>query len=189
MTTFTGQISQSTDDGEQNSSGIVSLTGTLLPLSLGSWTALRFQNVTIPQGATINSATISGWATSAKNISSSIYANKVANAGAIPTTTNGISGLTRTTANVSWAQNSLTASAFNVSPDISAVIQEIVNQGGWSIGNALTIILGNSENVTLAASFEAYDGSPSEAAQLTIDYIGGPVITPAAAFFLRLISP
>jgi Fibronectin type III domain len=180
VSSFSGQVSQSTDDGFQApTTGTVTLTGAsaILDLSSGSssWLAVRFQNVTVPPGATISAATLSLWATTAKNISSVIYGNKVANPSTLTTTTNYLSGLARTTASVSWSASSMTAGAFSASPDISAIITELIGQAGWASGNSIILILENSESASLAVTVEMYDGSPSEAAELSVTYTGGSV--------------
>jgi hypothetical protein len=82
------------------------------------------------------------------------------------------SGRTRTSASVLW--HGFTQSAFNTyqdSPDISTIIQEIVNRAGWSSGNALGIAIpddGSSAHVV--GNFVGHGGSPDESAQITIVY-------------------
>ncbi|MHC4699027.1 MAG: hypothetical protein ACYTFQ_00470, partial [Planctomycetota bacterium] len=56
--------------------------------------------------------------------------------------------------------------------NIASVIEEIVNQDGWASGNALVIIIGDntdnpSEGLRCA---ESYDGSPSAAPLLNIEF-------------------
>jgi hypothetical protein len=170
MSTFSGQVSQSSDDGTQTSSGSVSVTTTVAVVSTGSWQAFRFQNVTIPSGATISSASISIWPTTAKSIDSTIYGNKVANPATLSTTTSYISGLAETAASVNWIAGPFTAGAFVASPDISAIITELIGQAGWASGNSMIFILENFEALTSAATIEMYDGSPSEAAELSVTY-------------------
>ncbi len=173
MTTFNAQVSQSTDDGSQNSSGTVTLTGGAAVLSVSTWAAFRFQNVTVPPGATITAASLSLWPTTAKDMNSTVYGNKVANPGTLAATASYISGLALTTASVSWIPGPMTAGAFNASPDISAIITELIGQAGWASGNSIILILDNTETMSLAVSVEMYDGSSSEAAELSISYTGG----------------
>ncbi len=51
-------------------------------------------------------------------------------------------------------------------PDISSLIGEVVNQGGWSSGNSIVIIItGTGSRVA-----EAFDGVPAAAPLLHIEY-------------------
>ena len=54
--------------------------------------------------------------------------------------------------------------------DISAIIQEIVNQGGWASGNSLALIItGSGKRVA-----ESFDGDPNGAAELHVEFTTGP---------------
>ncbi|MDZ7845786.1 MAG: hypothetical protein U5L96_02840 [Owenweeksia sp.] len=53
------------------------------------------------------------------------------------------------------------------SPDLSNLVQSMVNRAGWKSGNALNFILhGTGERVA-----ESYDGSSSQAAILVVEYL------------------
>ena len=169
MPTFSAQVSQSTDDGSQNSSGTVTLTGGAAVLSVSTWLAARFQNVTIPSGATISAATLSLWATTAKTINSNIFENKLANPSTLSSTTNYISGLSQTSQSANWAAT-LTSGAFNTSPSISSIVSALIGLGGWASGNAMLFVFQNTETMSLAVAVEMYDGTPSEAAELSVTY-------------------
>ena len=169
MSSFSGQVAQSSDDGTQTSSGTVSVTTTVAVLASGSYAAFRFENVTVPAGATISAASLSLWATNAKAVDSVIHGNKTANPVTLSTTTSYISGLAATTASVTWSAT-LTSGAFNASPDITSIISELIGQAGWASGNAMLFVFTNSETMANAVDIEMYDGSPSEAAELSITY-------------------
>jgi hypothetical protein len=48
----------------------------------------------------------------------------------------------RTTANVSWINSAASYPPdYYTSPDISSIIQEIVNRGGWASGNHIAIFM------------------------------------------------
>jgi hypothetical protein len=56
-------------------------------------------------------------------------------------------------------------------PDLSAVIQELVNRPGWSSGNALAIIITGTGKRTA----EAFNGDADGAPLLHVRYrVGGP---------------
>ncbi len=174
MTTFAGQVSQSSDDaGQVFSTGAVSTTGTVAALQAFTnrtqWLAFRFQNVTIPAGATITAATLSLWSAGTNlGMNAKIFGNLTANPSTLSTTTNYISGLAETTNSVLW-NATLTGSQFNDSPDISAIITELIGQGGWASGNAMLFIL-QAQSSGSRADIELYDGNSVEGAQLSITY-------------------
>ena len=100
----------------------------------------RFPKFTISPGSTITSAKLHAfeYATRTGNVLSNIYCNDVDNAIA-PTTEAELTNLVKTTAYVAWDAVSADASEFT-SPDISSVIQEIIDRDGWKSGNAIQII-------------------------------------------------
>jgi hypothetical protein len=174
MSTFSGQVAQSTDDGQQSSTGTISLTAanTLLSGFSGDarYWAFRIENVTVPAGATITAASISVYAPNSSEVAmdATIYGNKTANPSTLSTSASYISGLASTTNTATWSAT-LTSGQFNQSPDISAIITELIGQGGWASGNAMLFVLHELSNINIV-EIENYDGSPSEAAELSITY-------------------
>jgi hypothetical protein len=85
-------------------------------------------------------------------------------------TANDISSRTRTLADVSWspaAWNTVgQAGADQRTPDISSVIQEIVERAGWSNGNSLVVII-TGAGQRLA---ESYEGDQAGAPLLHVEY-------------------
>ena len=59
-----------------------------------------------------------------------------------------------------------TTSEKHQTPDISAVIQEVVSRGGWTSGNDLVLIISGSGERTA----ESYDGESSNAPLLRVEY-------------------
>jgi hypothetical protein len=57
MATWSGACGASADDANQNGTAM-SLTAVMSVTSATHYLGVRFQNVTVPQGATINSATL-----------------------------------------------------------------------------------------------------------------------------------
>ncbi|UJX41681.1 hypothetical protein K9F62_02985 [Desulfovibrio sp. JY] len=101
----------------------------------------RFQNVAIPQGATITSAilrlTSNGNHTS-KTIALSVRA-ELADSPHAPSSVSDANGRTKTDG-VNWSPGDWTTQAYD-SPDIASVIQEVVDRTGWTAGNALQIFV------------------------------------------------
>ncbi len=63
--------------------------------------------------------------------------------------------------------------------DANAVIQEVIDRGGWSSGNNMVILLEGREEAWYYCEARAYDGNTAQAAKLTIDYTvggGGPAV-------------
>lgn len=133
----------------------------------------RFLNITIAQGLTIDSATVTFVANSSQPATScdvTIAGEKAANASA-PISYAEFNAATRTTATVAWSLGATVADSTFVSPDITTIIQEIVNQSNWQSGNAIQIFLDDDSSAASAfRDFKSYDGSVSESALLTITY-------------------
>lgn len=155
----------------------------ITPGTRSAW--LLFTGVTIPQGATIVSATIafkqgSDFGTTA--VEFNIKGNAVDSASA-PTSNSDGRSKTRTSASVNWQPPSwVSEGTVETSPDISAVIQEIVNRAGWASGNALQILIDRVNSGSNAyRTFRSYDSSPgggSESPVLTVTYTTSAPFTP-----------
>ncbi len=170
MTTLaTYQIAASANDAFEGPAGAVVInSGTIQLRDAGSWGGLRFQNVLVPQGAVITAATLKVYlGGSNRGVDTDVYGQAIDTAPAFTTSTRDISNRARTTAVVTAAQ--LLPSGWYSFPDISTVIQEIISRAGWASGNALALILDHKSSVNLV-DFAAYDGSPSSAATLSIEY-------------------
>ncbi len=105
---YSGQVSQSSDDAEQlNSSDDVDLTDTTLHLKdkWSDYVGVRFQNVTVPAGATITSATLT-WELVVAPISASnsiqIYGELSVNSATFQVNQYDISNRTRTSQYTRW---------------------------------------------------------------------------------------
>ena len=122
---------------------------------------LRFLNVQVPIGVEITNAyvvftveDVSG----ANAVNLIIDGELVPNAPVFADTDYNVSSRTRTEANVEWQPEAWpTTNQKQQTSDISAVIQEIISQDGWSSGNAMAIIISDnpdnpSEGVRVAVS-------------------------------------
>jgi hypothetical protein len=56
------------------------------------------------------------------------------------------------------------------SPDLAAVVEEVVGQGGWQAGNNLALLISPVLQGEYYLDWQAYDFSPANAAQLSISY-------------------
>lgn len=84
----------------------------------------------------------------------------------------------RTAASVPWTLDSTVVQPVD-SPDIAAVVEEIVAQPGWQPGNNLAVFLDANQTTTQYVDWRAYDYSPSAAARLLVSYqpAGGATAT------------
>jgi Domain of unknown function (DUF2341)/Cadherin-like beta sandwich domain/Divergent InlB B-repeat domain len=175
-------VATGADDGFTGSWGFYSNLGWLQAGNPGSpyndW--FRFTGITIPQGAKIVHAyLVVGESSWAAGTNLKISAEKSAGPTA-PTSNANEASRVRTTANVIWNSGYSDGASHN-SPDIAAVIQELVNNFSYSAGSAMQILVDNngstSPNQALLNSFESgtppkldiiySQGAPSTAAQIT----------------------
>jgi hypothetical protein len=177
MTTVEYQVGASSDDAEETqSSGSVNLTRNyhafgdyVDPVDIG----LRFTGVTIPAGATIDTAYII-FVADADDSGTNLYTDWWGEDGASPSTfttgTNDISGRTPTTASVAWdgPETWSTGNPYN-SPELKTIIQELVDSYDYSSGAPIVLFniydSGNGERLAVA-----YDQTPGDAPTLHIEY-------------------
>jgi PKD repeat protein len=173
------RIAASSDDAEQTvSSGSVSITSSALELAVKSNAqqiiGLRWAGITIPKGATISNAYIQFTSSTSTSgtVSLSVAGQAADNAATFTTSTSSISTRTKTGATVAWvpsnAWSSGQAGTDQRTPDLTAIIQEIVNRTNWASGNALALIISGTGTRTAYS----YDGNAASAALLHIEYLG-----------------
>ena len=171
------QVSQSSDDAEEATSSMDLNSGDL-DFGDKEYNGIRFQNVAIEQGASITNAYIQFTAddnNQSASASYTIYGEDVDNAANFTTANNNLSSRTYTSASVAWnnipAWNTAGQSGdAQKTPDISSIVQEIVDRGGWSSGNPMAFFVnGNSGK----RSARTYDADPNKAAKLVIEYTTG----------------
>ncbi len=173
--TNSSRVSSSSDDAEQRkSNGSVRLTSTDLELvddgTREQIVGMRFNGISIPQGAVITNAYIEftvdetgSWPTNLEFAGQAIDD--------APSFTNGnynISNRTQTSTKVYW--NNVSAWSYvndkHQTPDITTIVQEIVDRPGWGSNNSMVIMVEGSGERTA----EAYDGESSKAPLLVVEY-------------------
>lgn len=169
MTIFNTAIAASSDDAREVGAGTVSITDNFLNTGTGTGVLLgfRFTGVTIPQGATINSAKLTVRTTANDDPDLDIYGQAADDAATFTTSSYDISGRARTTAKTNWTATDVGTARLVDTPDFKGVIQEIVNRSGWSSGNALVIITISLSSATLSCRAWDQGSTPPE---ITIDY-------------------
>ncbi|MDH4118608.1 MAG: Ig-like domain-containing protein [Acidimicrobiia bacterium] len=160
-------IAAGTDDAEEKvSKGAVTATSDDLDMMLDKSTpmaavGLRFTNVPIPPGATITAATIRFRADEKGSTATTLTFSAQAsdNAPSFTTAKFGISTRAKAPGTVSWAPaawNTVGESgSAQTTPDLSALVQQIISRPGWSQGNAVVfIVTGSGSGTRVADSFE-----------------------------------
>ena len=159
--------------------GSINMTSTDLELGKGNgWpesgdqpqkVGIRFQEVRVPQGARITSAYLEfetdEVSSEATNVT--IYGEASDDAAAFTTEAYGVSNRVKTAASVGWDVPAWeTVDEKHRSPDVSVIVQEIVNRSGWSPGNSMVFIIeGSGKRVA-----ESYNGEAAAAPLLHIEY-------------------
>jgi hypothetical protein len=168
------RVAASADDAEESSAGAVVLTSTDLELvndgAQGNQrVGMRFRNVQIPRGATVLSAAIDFAVDETGGTATSVIVRAEAtdSAAVFTTQAGNIASRSLTSSQVSWAPPAWNSEGqTQTSPDLAAVVQELVNRAGWAPGNNVAFVITGSGRRTA----EAFDGVPALAPLLKVSY-------------------
>ena len=171
------RVSSSSDDAEESvSAKSVSLSSSDLEMAYDSskqqLVGMRFRSIAVPKGALITRAYVQFAVNEASSTSTSlvIRGQAAGNANAFTTSSGNISSRVRTSAVVSWSPSNWStvgsAGSDQRTPDIKAIVQEIISSSTWVSGNSLALIVEGSGRRTAYA----YDGSKSNAPLLFVEY-------------------
>lgn len=176
------QVAASADDAFESSTGVVTLTDPLVASdAVDEWMGWRWDNVTVPPGATIVAASLFVVVDGTTNDEPdhAFYAEDADDAAQFTTGSNDISARSRTTATVTWSSADLAANNTKLAdggtgwfqiPDVKTLVQEVVDRGGWASGNALVIVCQGSADSARDLGIFAYDDATTVAARLEILY-------------------
>jgi len=157
-------VALGSDDAEEGPTGVVSLGSSDLELvndTTDQTVGVRFTGLQIPAGATITAAWIQFETDELKSGATSLLVQGQAadNPATFTTGAFNISARPRTAARVAWspaAWSILQERGPNQrTPDLSAVLKEIVGRPGWSLGNALALVITG----TGVRTAEAFNGT------------------------------
>ena len=182
------RVAGSDDDAEEYAGTANNYTSVELDLDQNTQVGLQFKNIAVPQGAAITNAYIEFTCRNDKTGSTdlTIWGEAHDSPGDFSGADFGgnVSTRTKTGSSVdwdniaNWSGPSCPGTEYQ-SPDISAIVQEIVNRGhggnpgNWASGNnMLLIIQGTNAN---ARSAHSYDGDSAAAPLLHIEYTSGIV--------------
>ncbi len=173
--TVSSKISTGNDDVEQASNGSMYLNSSDLELVQDNSTqtiGLRFRNLGIPQGANILSAHLQFSADEATSSSTTLTIRGENNnsASGFSSANSNVSNRPKTSQSVQWqvpAWNSIgQRGSSQKTPDIKAVIQQIVSRNGFNTASNIGIIItGTGKRVA-----DSYEGGANKAPELIIVY-------------------
>ncbi len=171
------RVSSGNDDAEEEvSDGDMDLSSSDLELisegSNAQRVGIRFAATNIPQGVTITRAYVQFQVDETDNGTTAltIHGQNADHAASFTSSAFNISSRALTTASVAWAPpawNSVGAAGLDQrTPDLTAVIQEIVSRPGWQSGNALALVITGTGERTA----ESYNGDASAAPLLHVEW-------------------
>jgi hypothetical protein len=142
----------------------------------------------ITNGLTITSATYKMTAQATWNAAPDVIAYLVSahaadNAGALATTNGNLNTTARprtTAVSGVWTQTSVTVDT-QYSIDVTSVVQELINRGGWAAGNSIVIIV-DTNSTTTASQWQDYYGTGANVPVLDIVYTAGGGVTGDASY-------
>lgn len=195
-TEITSRVSESWDDGGKTTSSFTRVATSLRVGYDGTYgllyTYCRFQNLLIPQGATIDNAyltlNVTGGDENASGGGTMTIDAEDADTSTQIADESDYNSRIRTTASVDWSWTGAGSypTTFD-SADIASVIQEIVDRPGWASGNDITIFMedGQVSPSSGELKFDSYNQSTSDAPLLTVVYQDD---YPTAAFTIGTTS-
>ncbi len=176
--TFEVRVAHDNDDCEEDDGGDPHRNNDKMEFGQMEWVGFRFQNVTIPQGAMITNAYVQFKAadSSAESTDLTILGQDADSTSQFGENSNNLSNRPRTSASVDWSNvPNWSMNQFYQTPDITTVIQEIVDRGGWSSGNSMVVLV-RSDDLDGKRLVVAHDDSSSNAALLHIEHSVGSTL-------------
>lgn len=178
------QISSSSDDAEERGAnatsnpGLMDLTSSDIELTKDGndgdqFVGLHFKNIAIPKGSIINNAYIQFGVDELDNVAGTkvFQIEDIDSASTFTNTAFDISSRLLTNDSVQWANIPQwtavgDAGVDQQSPDLSSLIQSLINRAAWKSDNALNIIIHGTGERTA----ESFDGTSSLAPKLVIEF-------------------
>lgn len=171
------QVGDSVDDGVFKGDGY---SNNAINLNVGisggtdfnSWA--RWDNITIPQGATIDVAYITVQARGTGNDGAGVASNlyfEDADDPTAPVDKDDAYGRTKTTAFTAWDDEDFIVDVETNSPSIKDVVKEIVDRGGWASGQAMQLLwYDNTSGDPKFYDLHSYDGVAAKAVKLHVEW-------------------
>jgi type IV pilus assembly protein PilY1 len=173
VSSFNGQVNQSSDDAAQTGSTVTTTdTDDTFSQANATYLGFRFQNVEIPQGATTTAATISLYIVSAKNSTAgngSLDCQLATNPATFSTDSNDISSRVLTGNAITWSMPSVSSVGYITSPNIASAVQPVVDHISWQSGDSLVVVLFNPDG-NVNEEVDMYDDGDGNAATISITF-------------------
>ncbi len=189
---FTYQVTSQRNNAEERSNGYQN-TGSELSIKSNNnaYIGIRFENIAVTQGATIKDAYLEFTANSNFTSNGATMLIRGVNQNNPGNYKNYKRYLLRdkpkTSASVTWSNiPKWYRNGVYKSPSVKDIVQEIVNRGGWDIGNSMMMVLSNFNSVKRGAY--TYSGKPSGAPKLVIEFEGNATPGTSSTVRQHLIS-
>jgi hypothetical protein len=176
---FSAKVITGTDDAQETGAGAVTNNGVTIGGSLDATDeqiGMRFQSVTIPNGATINSARLVVVPSSSSEDEPlvTVYMEASDDCATFSTSNNDIKNRSRTTG-VSWSSTDLAAngSTYHATPSLVSDVQAVVNRAGWASGNDMCVIIVSQASNLRDLTVESYENTGTNPPALVIVYSTG----------------
>lgn len=188
-------VASGDDDAEEADDGTgFTRTGTTLTPTQNSVAALRnnvglrFANVVVPRGAIIHTAKLVVDVVDDSSESPKLDILAEAADDAVDFLSDAdVTSRTRTAASVSWSDDNI-GQGIKRSPDIAAVLQEVVNRPGFLSGNAIVLFLDGKDVADLQAMvFASVEHATGAPARLELQH-GTPEGTPVLTIAIDVIK-
>lgn len=190
VTAFDLRIANGEDDAEENTKTTVTLNSGDLDLTLdgggttsviNQWVGLRFPTLPVPPEAVIVNAHLQFTTDEAHDDPTqlTIQGEATDNAPSFVNEKKNLSKRARTTASVTWTPPAWTttseAGPNQRTPNLAALLQEIIDRPGWANGNAVALLIGGSGQRVA----RAFEDKVIHAPLLHVEYITNqaPVVT------------
>ena len=176
------RVAETVDDAEESASGRVTRHSSDLEFVVDGSdqvVGIRFVGVEVPAGVTITRAFVQFQTDEENTEETSLVVRGEAadDAGGFTSRRFGISARPTTETAVAWSpvawETKGEAGVDQRTPDLSGVVQEVVDRSGWELGNALVFIVSGSGHRTA----ESYNGDAEAAPLLHIEYRRNLVVT------------
>jgi hypothetical protein len=154
------------ESGKVDSRGDLHLSGSFL-------NAVRFEDVPVPRGASVQHAYLKllPRRVGTGSIRIAYRAHSADDAQPIVPMRGALSALPKTALGVTDSPSGWRPGAYAASADIAPLIQEIVDRSGWSSGNALTVLVESDDTSRQRWLVTSYDSNPAAAPTLVLEYL------------------
>jgi len=191
MTVHNYALAASADDAQQQGTTVV-INSNPINLSAGThYAGFSFATSAdpIPQGTTITSATITYYPFNGNNDDPDLTwkGHKVTNSAQFTTAASDISSRysgAATTASVADSATGVGTGARSIT--ITSIVQELVNQAGWTNTSRITLIAKGGSSVNLA--IYALDSPSGTEASLAVEFTSGPPLTVKTMHYLKMTN-